>query len=215
MGNRFEILEKMIECGIVAVIRTDSPEDLIPVTKALKEGGIIALEVTMTVPSAIEYLPKVKKELGNDAIVGMGTVLDPETARLAILAGADFIVSPVLKKEIINLCHRYDKIAIPGAYTPTEILTAWEEGADVVKLFPADTLGPKYIKAIHGPMPYIRISPTGGVSLENVGEFIKAGACFVGVGGNLVDKKVIAEKKFEILTERAKEYIEAIKKARS
>lgn len=214
MGDRFEILQKMIDCGIVAVIRTDSPDDLIPVTKALKDGGIIALEVTMTVPNAIEYLPKVKKELGKDAILGMGTVLDPETARMAILAGADFIVSPVLKEEIINLCHRYDKIAIPGAYTPTEILKAWEEGADVVKLFPADTLGPKYIKAIHGPMPFIRISPTGGVSLENVGEFIKAGACFVGVGGNLVDKKVIAEGKFEILTERAKEYVEAIKKAR-
>jgi len=213
--GRYDILERMIECGIVAVIRTDSPEDLLDVTKALYDGGIISLEITMTVPSAIEYLPKVKKALGKDAIVGMGTVLDSETARMAILAGVDFIVSPVLKKEIINLCHRYDKIAVPGAYTPTEILTAWEEGADVVKLFPADTLGPKYIKAIHGPMPYIRISPTGGVSLENVGEFIKAGACFVGVGGHLVDKKVIAEKKFEILTERAKSYIEEIKKARS
>jgi len=213
--GRYDILERMIECGIVAVIRTDSPEDLLDVTKALYDGGIISLEITMTVPSAIDYLPKVKKALGKDAIVGMGTVLDSETARMAILAGADFIVSPVLKKEIINLCHRYDKIAVPGAYTPTEILTAWEEGADVVKLFPADTLGPKYIKAIHGPMPYIRISPTGGVSLENVGEFIKAGACFVGVGGHLVDKKVIAEKKFEILTERAKSYIEEIKKARS
>uniref|UniRef100_A0A7C3RLE0 Bifunctional 4-hydroxy-2-oxoglutarate aldolase/2-dehydro-3-deoxy-phosphogluconate aldolase n=1 Tax=Dictyoglomus thermophilum TaxID=14 RepID=A0A7C3RLE0_DICTH len=213
--GRYDILERMIECGIVAVIRTDSPEDLLDVTKALYDGGVISLEITMTVPLAIEYLPKVKKALGKEAIVGMGTVLDPETARMAILAGADFIVSPVLKKEIINLCHRYDKIAVSGAYTPTEILTAWEEGADVVKLFPADTLGPKYIKAIHGPMPYIRISPTGGVSLENVGEFIKAGACFVGVGGNLVDKKVIAEKKFEILTERAKNYIEEIKKARS
>lgn len=213
--GRYDILERMIECGIVAVIRTDSPEDLLDVTKALYDGGIISLEITMTVPSAIDYLPKVKKALGKDAIVGMGTVLDSETARMAILAGADFIVSPVLKKEIINLCHRYDKIAVPGAYTPTEILTAWEEGADVVKLFPADTLGPKYIKAIHGPLPYIRISPTGGVSLENVGEFIKAGACFVGVGGNLVDKKVIAEKKFEMLTERAKSYIEEIKKARS
>lgn len=213
--SRNDVLEKIIECGIVAVIRTDSAEDLIDVAKALKEGGVTSIEITMTIPSALEALPKVKKEVGNEVIMGVGTVLDPETARLAILGGAEFVVSPILNKEIINLCHRYDKIAIPGAYTPTEILTAWEEGADVVKLFPADTLGPKYIKAIHGPMPYVKISPTGGVSLENAGEFIKAGACFVGVGGNLVDKKVIAEKKFEILTERAKQYVEEIKKARS
>ncbi|HPU43617.1 MAG TPA: bifunctional 4-hydroxy-2-oxoglutarate aldolase/2-dehydro-3-deoxy-phosphogluconate aldolase, partial [Dictyoglomaceae bacterium] len=211
--SRNDVLEKIIECGIVAVIRTDSAEDLIDVAKALKEGGVTSIEITMTIPSALEALPKVKKEVGNEVIMGVGTVLDPETARLAILGGAEFVVSPILNKEIINLCHRYDKIAIPGAYTPTEILTAWEEGADVVKLFPADTLGPKYIKAIHGPMPYVKISPTGGVSLENAGEFIKAGACFVGVGGNLVDKKVIAEKKFEILTERAKQYVEEIKKA--
>ncbi|HOJ93186.1 MAG TPA: bifunctional 4-hydroxy-2-oxoglutarate aldolase/2-dehydro-3-deoxy-phosphogluconate aldolase [Dictyoglomaceae bacterium] len=213
--SRNDVLEKIIECGIVAVIRTDSAEDLIDVAKALKEGGVTSIEITMTIPSALEALPKVKKEVGNEVIMGVGTVLDPETARLAILGGAEFVVSPILNKEIINLCHRYDKIAIPGAYTPTEILTAWEEGADVVKLFPADTLGPKYIKAIHGPMPYVKISPTGGVSLENAGEFIKAGACFVGVGGNLVDKKVIAERKFEILTERAKQYVEEIKKARS
>lgn len=200
--SRNDVLEKIIECGIVAVIRTDSAEDLIDVAKALKEGGVTSIEITMTIPSALEALPKVKKEVGNEVIMGVGTVLDPETARLAILGGAEFVVSPILNKEIINLCHRYDKIAIPGAYTPTEILTAWEEGADVVKLFPADTLGPKYIKAIHGPMPYVKISPTGGVSLENAGEFIKAGACFVGVGGNLVDKKVIAERKFEILTDR-------------
>ncbi|MGB4645773.1 MAG: bifunctional 4-hydroxy-2-oxoglutarate aldolase/2-dehydro-3-deoxy-phosphogluconate aldolase [Dictyoglomaceae bacterium] len=213
--SRNDVLEKIIECGIVAVIRTDSAEDLIDVAKALKEGGVTSIEITMTIPSALEALPKVKKGVGNEVIMGVGTVLDPETARLAILGGAEFVVSPILNKEIINLCHRYDKIAIPGAYTPTEILTAWEEGADVVKLFPADTLGPKYIKAIHGPMPYVKISPTGGVSLENAGEFIKAGACFVGVGGNLVDKKVIAERKFEILTERAKQYVEEIKKARS
>ncbi|HOP94448.1 MAG TPA: bifunctional 2-keto-4-hydroxyglutarate aldolase/2-keto-3-deoxy-6-phosphogluconate aldolase [Dictyoglomaceae bacterium] len=213
--SRNDVLEKIIECGIVAVIRTDSAEDLIDVAKALKEGGVTSIEITMTIPSALEVLPKVKKEVSNEVIMGVGTVLDPETARLAILGGAEFVVSPILNKEIIELCHRYDKIAIPGAYTPTEILTAWEEGADVVKLFPADTLGPKYIKAIHGPMPYVKISPTGGVSLENAGEFIKAGACFVGVGGNLVDKKVIAEKKFEILTERAIQYVEEIKKARS
>lgn len=215
MERRFEKLEKIIENGIVAIIRTESSEELINIVKALREGGIIGIELTMTTPGALNILPEIVKIMGKDIIIGAGTVLDTETARLAILAGAEFIVSPVLKPEIIKLCHRYDKIAIPGAYTPTEILTAWEEGADVVKVFPASTLGPQFFKDIKGPLPQIRLSPTGGVNLENVGEFIKAGVCFVGVGGNLIDKKVVAEKKWEVLTERAIQYIEAIKKART
>lgn len=213
--SRFQTLDKIIDCGVVAVIRVDSSDELLNIAKALKDGGVIGIELTMTTPGALNILPEIKKQMGKEIVLGVGTVLDPETARMAILAGADFIVSPVLKPEIIKICHSYDKVVIPGAYTPTEILRAWEEGADVVKLFPAESLGPSYIKAIHGPMPYIRISPTGGVSLENVGEFIKAGACFVGVGGNLVDKKAVKEQKFEIITQTAKAFVEEVKKARA
>jgi len=212
--SRFQTLDKIIDCGVVAVIRVDSSDELLNIAKALKDGGVIGIELTMTTSGALNILPEIKKQMGKEIVLGVGTVLDPETARMAILAGADFIVSPVLKPEIIKICHSYDKVVIPGAYTPTEILRAWEEGADVVKLFPAESLGPSYIKAIHGPMPYIRISPTGGVSLENVGEFIKAGACFVGVGGNLVDKKAVKEQKFEIITQTAKAFVEEVKKAR-
>lgn len=212
--RREETLEKIIDCGVVAVIRVDSSEELLNISKALKEGGVIGIELTMTTPGALNIFPEISKIMGKDVVLGVGTVLDPETARLAILAGAEFVVSPVLKPEIIKICHRYDKVAIPGAYTPTEILTAWEEGGDVIKIFPASSLGPQFIKDIHGPMPYIRLSPTGGVSLENVGEFIKAGACFVGVGGNLVDKKLVSEKKWDLLTERAQKFIEEVRKAR-
>ncbi|PMQ01715.1 MAG: 2-dehydro-3-deoxyphosphogluconate aldolase [Dictyoglomus sp. NZ13-RE01] len=212
--SRFQTLDKIIDCGVVAVIRVDSSDELLNIAKALKDGGVIGIELTMTTSGALNILPEIKKQMGKEIVLGVGTVLDPETARMAILAGADFIVSPILKPEIIKICHSYDKVVIPGAYTPTEILRAWEEGADVVKLFPAESLGPSYIKAIHGPMPYIRISPTGGVSLENVGEFIKAGACFVGVGGNLVDKKAVKEQKFEIITQTAKAFVEEVKKAR-
>ncbi|MEN2983626.1 MAG: bifunctional 4-hydroxy-2-oxoglutarate aldolase/2-dehydro-3-deoxy-phosphogluconate aldolase [Dictyoglomaceae bacterium] len=212
--GREETLERIIDCGVVAVIRVDSSEELLNISKALKEGGVIGIELTMTTPGALNILPEISKIMGKEIVLGVGTVLDPETARLAILAGAEFVVSPVLKPEIIKICHRYDKVAIPGAYTPTEILTAWEEGGDVIKVFPASSLGPQFIKDIHGPMPYIRLSPTGGVSLENVGEFIKAGACFVGVGGNLVDKKLVSEKKWDLLTERAQKFIEEVRKAR-
>ncbi len=212
--GREKILEKIIDCGVVAVIRVDNSEELLNIAKSLKEGGVIGIELTMTTPGALNMLPEISKNMGKDIVLGVGTVLDPETARLAILAGAEFIVSPVLKPEIIKICHRYDKVAIPGAYTPTEILTAWEEGGDVIKIFPASSLGPQFIKDIHGPMPHIRLSPTGGVSLENVGEFIKAGACFVGVGGNLVDKKLLSEKKWDLLSERAQKFIEEVRKAR-
>lgn len=212
--GREKTLEKIIDCGVVAVIRVDSSEELLNIAKSLREGGVIGIELTMTTPNALNMLPEISKNMGRDIVLGVGTVLDPETARLAILAGAEFIVSPVLKPEIIKICHRYDKVVIPGAYTPTEILTAWEEGGDVVKIFPASSLGPQFIKDIQGPMPHIRLSPTGGVSLENVGEFIKAGACFVGVGGNLVDKKLVSEKRWNLLSERAQKFIEEVKRAR-
>lgn len=181
-------LEEITRSGVVAVIRANSAEELKNITLALNKGGVKALEITMTSPGALETIKAVSSELGDSAIIGVGSVLDTETARAAILAGAQFVVSPVFKPEIITLCRRYNKICIPGAFTPTEILSAWEAGADVVKIFPATKLGPGYIKDLKGPLPQIKVTPTGGVNLENTADFIKAGAEFVGVGGAMVDK---------------------------
>jgi 2-dehydro-3-deoxyphosphogluconate aldolase/(4S)-4-hydroxy-2-oxoglutarate aldolase len=168
----------------------------------------------MTSPGALETIKAVTSELGDGAIIGVGSVLDSETARAAILAGAQFVVSPVFKPEIVELCRRYDKICIPGAFTPTEILSAWEAGADVVKIFPATKLGPGYIKDLKGPLPQIKVTPTGGVNLENTADFIKAGAEFVGVGGAMVDKTLVAQKKWDELSELAAKFVQAVADAR-
>ena len=170
----------------------------------------------MTVPNALEVLRKVAEKFSNDILLGAGTVLDGETARAAILAGAQFIVGPCLNIELIKVCKRYSKIVIPGAMTPTEILYAWEVGADIVKVFPAGNLGgPSYIKAIKAPLPHILLNPTGGVNLNNAGEFIRAGASIISVGSALVDKKAVAEKNFKELTNRAAKFLEEVKKARA
>ena len=168
----------------------------------------------MTSPGALGAIEEAVEKLGDRVIIGVGSVLDAVTARLAILAGAGFVVSPVLKPEIIEVCQRYSIPCIPGAFTPTEILAAWETGADVVKIFPATKLGPSFIKDIRGPLPQVKLTPTGGVNLENTGEFIKAGAVFAGVGGALVDKKLVAEKKWADLAQRAAQFIAAVKEAR-
>lgn len=215
MTGRGQILQAAIDTGIVAVIRTSGSEELINVARALKAGGVTVMEVTMTTPGALDAIRDISRQLAGEVVIGAGTVLDTETTRAAFLAGAEFIVSPVLRPEIIEMCHRYDKVVIPGAFTPTEIFTAWEHGADAVKVFPATALGPQYFRDIRGPLPQIRLTPTGGVSLETAGEFIKAGAAFLGVGGNLVDKKVIAEKRWDTLTETAARYIDAVRKARA
>src|SRR5690554_4321503 len=186
-------LQILEETGVVAVIRVDSRAVLMDTTLALAEGGIKGLEITMTSPGALGAIEEAVEKLGDRVIIGVGSVLDAVTARLAILAGAGFVVSPVLKPEIIEVCQRYSIPCIPGAFTPTEILAAWETGADVVKIFPATKLGPSFIKDIRGPLPQVKLTPTGGVNLENTGEFIKAGAVFAGVGGALVDKKLVAE----------------------
>jgi 2-dehydro-3-deoxyphosphogluconate aldolase/(4S)-4-hydroxy-2-oxoglutarate aldolase len=183
-------------------------------TIALNQGGVRALEITMTSPGALDEISEASKQLGDDAIIGVGTVLDPETARAAILAGAKFVVSPVLNLDVIRLCQRYSVPCIPGAFTPTEILRAWEAGADVVKVFPATKLGPSYFKDLLGPLPQLRLTPTGGVNLENAGEFIKAGASFVGVGSSLVNKNLVAEQKWDELSALAAKYIEAVKAVR-
>ncbi|NMB20152.1 MAG: bifunctional 4-hydroxy-2-oxoglutarate aldolase/2-dehydro-3-deoxy-phosphogluconate aldolase [Firmicutes bacterium] len=209
-----EQLQRLVDSGIVAVIRTKDGDELVSICEALVKGGVVGCEITMTSPGAIEAISKAARVLQGRAIIGAGSVLDPETARMAMLAGAEFIVSPVLNKEVIALCKRYGKIVIPGAFTPTEILTAWECGADVVKVFPATKLGPSFLKDVRGPLPQVRLTPTGGVDLENLGDFLKAGAVFVGVGSALVNKKMILEKDWTALAGLASDYVRAVQAAR-
>ena len=207
------IIEQIIDCGVVAVLRADSPTQLMDVSKALREGGVVAIEVTMTTPGALKVIEEAAARM-KDSIIGVGTVLDPETARAAILAGAEYIVSPTLHPGVIEMARRYSKIVMPGAFTPTEILTAWQAGADVVKVFPASVGGPAYFKDVKGPLPQVRLMPTGGVDLTTTGAFIKAGACAVGAGSAMVDKKAVSAGKFDLITETARKFVEEVRKAR-
>lgn len=202
------LVDKIIESGIVAVIRVDSPSKAIEVCRACKEGGIVAIEVTFSVPRAVEVISQLSKELGDEIFLGAGTVLDPYTAKIAIEAGAKYIVAPNLSEETALLCNKHRVPYIPGALTPTEIVKALELGCELIKLFPASAVGPGYIKAIHGPLPYAKLLPTGGVELENVKEWIKAGAAAVGVGGGLTKGS-----KDEI-KEKARKFVELIREAR-
>ncbi len=211
-----EILAFITDIGIVPVVRTPSADAAIRSIEAIYSGGVRAAEVTMTVPGAIKALEKLADQFGDRIMLGAGTVLDPETARICMLAGAQFFVTPTLKLATIEMIKRYSKVVCAGALTPTEVLTAWEHGADVVKVFPANSLGgPKYIKALKGPLPHIQMIPTGGVNLETAGEFLKAGACAVAVGGELVDAKLIKENKWDEMESRAKLYLKAIADARA
>lgn len=213
--SREHDLQRVIECGIVAVVRFADPAPLVEVVKALAAGGVTVAEVTLTVPNALDVIREAKKQLGDRVLLGAGTVLDPETARAAILAGAEFIVSPCVNLEVIKLCRRYDKLAMPGAFTPTEIVAAWEAGADIVKVFPAEIVGPAFFKAMRGPLPQVKLMPTGGVDLTTAGEFLKAGAVCLGVGGQLVDPKIVAAGDFNRITELARQYVELVKQHRS
>ena len=215
MDSKENILRVIIDCGVVAVVRVGSAREALEVCPAIARGGVKPVEVTMTVPNAIDVIKEFKSTVKDEVLVGAGTVLDPETARAAILAGVDYIVTPTLNLKVIEMCHRYGKVVIPGAFTPTEILTAWEAGADIVKVFPAGVGGPQYLRDIKGPLPQVRLLPTGGVTLENTPDFIKAGAVAVAVGTALVDKKLVAEKKFDLITERARQFVEAVRKARA
>jgi len=213
--NKQTIISNILNIGIVPIVRAGSAEEAIAAVDAIYEGGIRAVEITMTVPGAIRALEKVADKLGDKITLGAGTVLDPETCRACFLAGAEFIVTPALRLATIEMAKRYSKPIMPGALTPTEILTAWEHGADFVKVFPCGNMGgPKYIKALKGPFPQIDMIPTGGVNLETAGEFLKAGAAAVAVGGELVDAKSLKEKTYNIISERAKQYLEVIAKAR-
>lgn len=213
--SREEQLKQIADSGVVAVIRVDSADELVGICESMVRGGIRGVEITMTSPGALEAIYQASKTLKGKAIIGAGSVLDPETARMAMLAGADFIVGPTLNLEMIQMCKRYGKIVIPGAFTPTEILTAWQAGADVVKVFPATKLGPSFIKDVRGPLPQVKLTPTGGVNIDNMGDFLKAGATFVGVGSALVNKKLVANKDWDALAKLAAEYAEAARVARA
>jgi 2-dehydro-3-deoxyphosphogluconate aldolase/(4S)-4-hydroxy-2-oxoglutarate aldolase len=213
--TRESTLKRIAEGGIVAVVRSESGEKLVNVAKALAEGGVTAIEITFTVPDAIDVIRQVRKEMGDSIALGAGTVLDPETARVALLAGAEYLVAPTLNLDVIKLCRRYDKAVMPGAFTPTEILTAWEAGADVVKVFPADVGGPPYLKAIKAPLPQVKLMPTGGVDLDTAEAFLKAGAFCLGAGGSLVDAKAVAAGDYGAIRERAAQFAAVVARSRS
>src|SRR5271170_7286326 len=214
--NRDVILHSILHIGVVPVVRTASAESAIRAIEAVYRGGIRAAEITMTVPGALRALEKLADQFGDKLVLGAGTVLDPETARACMLAGAEFFVTPSLRVSTIEMVKRYSKVICPGALTPTEVLTAWESGADVVKIFPCGNVGgPKYIKALKGPFPQIEMIPTGGVNLETAGEFLKAGACAVAVGGELVDAKLIREGRYDLIEEKARQYLAVVSKARA
>jgi 2-dehydro-3-deoxyphosphogluconate aldolase/(4S)-4-hydroxy-2-oxoglutarate aldolase len=211
-----EILAFITGVGIVPVIRSASAESAVLAVEAIYKGGIRAAEITMTVPGAVRALEKVADQFGDKIMLGAGTVLDPETARICMLAGAQFFVTPALRLSTIEMAKRYSKVICPGALTPTEVLTAWEAGADVVKVFPCGNVGgAKYIKALKGPFPQIEMIPTGGVNLETAGDFLKAGACAVAVGGELVDAKTIKEGRYDVIEDRARQYLAVVAKARA
>jgi 2-dehydro-3-deoxyphosphogluconate aldolase/(4S)-4-hydroxy-2-oxoglutarate aldolase len=210
--QKAEVLNTLREIGLVPVLRAESEEQALALATAVAAGGVNVLEVTMTVPGAFRVMRRLAKELPS-ILIGAGTVLDAETARLCILEGAEFVVSPALKIATIEMCHRYGVPVIPGALTPTEILTAWEAGADVVKVFPASSMGgAKYLKSIKAPLPQIELIPTGGVSLATAAELLEAGALALGVGADLVDPKAIAEGHPETITENARKYLAIVQK---
>jgi len=208
-------LQRVLDGGIVAIIRATSGDQLVNVARALYEGGIDVIEVTFTVPNVLEIIAAVRKDLGKKILLGAGTVLDPETCRAALLAGAEFIVSPSLNLDVIKLCKRYTKLVMPGVFTPTEVVTAWEAGADIVKLFPADCVGPNYLKALRGPLPQVRILPTGGVNLKTLPDFLKAGACAVGLGSQLVEKAAVESGNMARIRELAAQYVALVKQTRA
>src|SRR5579862_7415037 len=208
-------LRQVLEGGIVAVVRSPDSQQLVEVCRALADGGVSVVEITMTVPDALDVVRQVRKALGDRLLLGAGTILDPETARAALLAGAEYLVSPAVNLDVIRLCQRYDKLVMPGAFTPTEILSAWEAGADIVKVFPAEVLGPVFFKALRGPLPQVRVMPTGGVDLKTAAEFLKAGACCLGIGSQLVEPRAVAERNFARIRELAQQYVAIVKETRA
>jgi len=213
--SKQKTLASIREIGIVPIVRASSPEAALQAAEAIYRGGIRAVEITMTVPGALKVLEKVADQYGDRLTLGAGTVLDPETARACMLAGAEFFVTPALKLNTIEICHRYSKVIMPGALTPTEVQTAWEAGADMVKIFPCGNLGgPKYIKALKAPFPQIEMVPTGGVKLDNVAEFLRAGASAVAVGAEMVNAQALADGLLDVIEDNARQFLAKVAEAR-
>ena len=212
--TKTEKLDLIRQTGVIAIMRAQDSDQLIAAADAIQAGGVRAIEVTMNTPGALRVIEEASKRYGEEVLFGAGTVLDAETARAAILAGADFVVSPSLNLDMLAMCNRYSIPLTPGCYTPTEMLKAWEAGADMVKLFPASVGGPSLIKAILAPLPQLEIVPVGGVNLDTAGDFIRNGAAALGVGSDLVSQKLLDERNMEELTRRAAAFIEQVKKGR-
>jgi 2-dehydro-3-deoxyphosphogluconate aldolase/(4S)-4-hydroxy-2-oxoglutarate aldolase len=213
--NKTQVIQQITDLGVVPVVRASSADEALRAVEAIKAGGVNVLEITMTVPGAVRVMEAVTERYGAEVVVGAGTVLDPETARACLLAGAQFIISPSLNVATIEICRRYGVAVMPGALTPTEVVTAWQAGADFVKIFPAGAMGgASYLKALKAPFPQIQLVPTGGVSLTTAADFIKAGASAVGVGSDLVDLKALRAGNAGLITERAKQFAAIVQQAR-
>lgn len=214
MHKNNEVINWIFESGVMAAARVPSINKCVDIAKALLAGGVKVIEFSMVMPDCLEAITLVKREMGNSMFVGVGTVLDAETARAAILAGAEFVVSPIADKRTIEMAHRYGKPVVPGAMTPNEILVAYELGADIIKVFPGGVLGAKFIKTILAPLPHIPLMPYGGVTLENAEELIRAGSVALGIGGSLIRKDLIINNQFKEITQIAQSFIEKVKRAR-
>ena len=212
--TKSEIIQRLLDPGIIAIIRADSSEQLVEAAAALLEGGVPAMEVTMTTPNALEVIATVTRKFGNEILMGVGSVIDPKTVYAAVAAGAEFIVTPVTKPQVIAAANDLQKPIASGAFTPTECLLAHESGADFVKLFPADVGGPAYIKSILAPLPMLRIVPTGGVTPETAAAFLKAGSTALGAGSSLVSKEILQKRDWAELTKRARDFVAAVRKAK-
>jgi 2-dehydro-3-deoxyphosphogluconate aldolase/(4S)-4-hydroxy-2-oxoglutarate aldolase len=213
-SGRDAVTERIQRLGALAVVRLPRADDVLPVARALHAGGVSAIEVTMTVPGALHAVERLARECDAEILIGVGSVLDAPTVRRAVDAGARFIVSPVFRREVVDEAHRHGAAAFPGAFTPTEILQAHEAGADLVKVFPSDALGPAFIKGVLAPMPFLRLVPTGGVTPQNAGGWIRAGAVAVGLGGALVDPALVARGDWGMITNLARQTVDEVAKAR-
>jgi 2-dehydro-3-deoxyphosphogluconate aldolase/(4S)-4-hydroxy-2-oxoglutarate aldolase len=214
MRSKQQIIEQLLNPGVIAVVRAKRADQAVPLAEALVAGGVIAVEITMTTPNAIAAIKEASSKLGDRALIGVGTVLDEATCQAAIEAGAQFIVSPICRRELVPIAHKAGKPIMLGSYTPTEAQLAHEAGSDFIKIFPADTLGPNYIKALRAPLPHLKIVPTGGVDLKTIGDFFKAGVAAVGAGSSLISKDVLEKDDWATLTMTATEFVTAAKAAR-
>ncbi|MBP3193888.1 bifunctional 4-hydroxy-2-oxoglutarate aldolase/2-dehydro-3-deoxy-phosphogluconate aldolase [Natronogracilivirga saccharolytica] len=210
--NRKEVIEQIEQDKLIAVVRLDDPADLDSTVDSLLKGGVRIIEATMTIPKLLDYVPSLVNRVGGDMVFGIGSVLNEDMARSVIESGASFVVSPIMRKGIIEVAQDYNTAVSVGAYTPTEIQTAWEAGSDFVKVFPADTLGPSYIKGVRAPMPHLKLLPTGGVNVDNVDQWLDAGATALGVGSALVNTKAVRNGRFDVVRENARAFSNAVNK---